>query len=62
MKKPVAITTGGQGSPPSNELDVIDFSDVRELEEAIAPVFVAAFSPDSGGVCTKYGCICFGPK
>ncbi len=43
------------------DLEILDFSDVDQLEESIAPIFVAAFDPASGGTCGKYGCLCLGP-
>lgn len=56
MQKPIPTTTPEKH--PSGDLEVIDFSDVSELEESIAPVF---FNPPSGGTCNHLGCICFGP-
>lgn len=42
---------------PELELEIVDFSDIEQLEEPIAPIFAAA----AGGVCSAVaagGCKC----
>lgn len=59
MKKNLPLIASERKPGQLADLEILDFSDVDQLEESIAPVFVAVFSAaDSGGTCKKYGCLC----
>ena len=60
MKKDRVVARQSSRENPTLDLDFVDFSDIQELEEAIAPLFLI-YVTKVGGSCTGAsgsGCSC----